>query len=89
VTPLTGQSYLLKAGFVKGLDKAHEAIARGIRIDRVGFHDGRAIARGMINGCQKQLFRNPVAAIFSLNEEASQRPDSFWRFESSRPPRLR
>jgi hypothetical protein len=56
VTPSTGLSYLQKAGFAESFDKAHEAIARGIWIDRVGFHYGRAIARGMINGCQKQLF---------------------------------
>jgi len=40
VTPLTGPSYLLKAGFAEGFDKTHEAIARGIRIDWVGFHYG-------------------------------------------------
>jgi hypothetical protein len=88
VTPLTGLSYLLKAGFAEGFDKAHEAIARGIRIDRVGFHYGRAIARGMINGCQKQLFRDPVAAMLSLNEEARQRPDSFRRFKIIKAPEM-
>lgn len=88
VTPLTGLSYLLKAGFAEGFDKAHEAIARRIRIDRVGFHYSRAIARGMINGCQKQLFRDPVAAIFSLNEEARQRPDPFRHFEIIKAPEM-
>ena len=53
VTPLTGPSYLLKAGCAEGFDKAHESIAQGLRIDRVGFHDGRAIARGVIDGCQE------------------------------------
>jgi hypothetical protein len=88
VTPLTGLSYLLKAGFAEGFDKAHEAIARRFRIDRVGFYNGRAIARGMINGCQKQFFRDPVAAILSLNEEARQRPDPFWRFEIIKAPEM-
>ena len=88
VAPLTGPSYLLKAGFVEHFDKTHEAIARRIRIDRVGFHYGRAIARGMINGRQKQLFRDPVAAILSLNEEARQRPDLFRRFEIIKAPEM-
>src|SRR6266567_7754764 len=86
VTSISDLSYLVKAGFAEGFDKAHEAIARRIRIDRVGFHNGRAIARGMINGCQKQLFRDPVAAIFSLDEEARQRPDAFSRFETIKAP---
>jgi hypothetical protein len=60
VTPLTSLSYLMKAGFVEGFDKAHEAIARRIRIDRVGFHYSRAVTRGMIDSCQKQLLSGSI-----------------------------
>ena len=70
VTPSTGFPYLLKAGFAKGFDIAHEAVTRRIRIDGIGFYYGRAISRRMVNGRQKQLFRYPVAAILSLYKEA-------------------
>jgi hypothetical protein len=72
VTPLTGLAYLLKPGFFEGFDKAHKATTRGIRIDRVGFHDSTSISRGMVNGRQKQHFGNPEAPIRSLHEETGQ-----------------
>ena len=55
VTALARPPDLLEASFGEGVDKAHEAVARGIRVYRISFHDGGPIAGGMIDGRKQQI----------------------------------
>ncbi len=77
VATLAGASDLLKASFAEGFDKSHEAIAQGIRIDRIGLNDRSAITRGMLDRRAKNLVHKPLSTKFALDEEAGQRPDCF------------
>ena len=55
----------------------HEAIAWGIRIDRIGLNDRSAVTRGMLDRGAKQLVHKPLSTKFALDEEAGDRPDCF------------
>jgi hypothetical protein len=77
VATLAGASDLLKASFAESFDKSHEAIARGIRIDRIGLNDRSAITRGMLDRRAKNLVHKPLSTKFALDEEAGQRPNCF------------
>lgn len=72
---LAGASDFLKTSFAEGFDKPHEAIARGICVDRIGFNDRRTVARCMLDRCAKNLVHKSLSAKFTLDEKAGQRPD--------------
>jgi len=77
VATLAGAAELLKASFAEGFDKSHEAITRGVRIDRIGLNDRSAIPCSMVNRCAKHVVHKPLSTKFALDEEAGERPDGF------------
>src|SRR5437899_1898718 len=65
---------LLEACLPKGVDKAHEAIAGRVRIDRIGLDDFCAMPPRFGDRSREQLLGRSLAAPFTLHEEAGERP---------------
>jgi len=74
MTPRARAPDFAKSGSLENAREPHEAIARRVRINRIGLDDRRAIAAGIVDGGLKQPIGEPLAAESAFDEETDNGP---------------
>src|SRR4029077_222381 len=84
VTPGAGVANVPEARSFECRHVAHESIAGRAGQDRVGLQNPRALQTGMSGGGLNEFRCHSLAPKLSLDEEANERPNPFFRFARQR-----
>jgi hypothetical protein len=74
----TGITNILKTSLLETWPKAHEAVTRGIRVNRIGFQNLAAAHPDMANGGLDGLRDDALTPKFALGKKAREGPDIFF-----------